>query len=108
MIGGRPADEPATTRESLDKADLREAYEHGRRDERARRKRHPVGMTVTFALAIFGVVIVVLALANGSFGAAGDQVDHGLMIARQQAAPMASQAADNASAKLRDATGANS
>lgn len=108
MIGGRPADEPATTQDSLDKADLREAYEHGRRDERARRKRHPVGMTVTFVLAIFGVVMVALAIANGSFGAAGDQVDHSLMIARAQAAPVASQAADNASQKLRDATGANS
>jgi hypothetical protein len=108
MIGGRPADEPVTTRDSLDKADLREAYEHGRRDERGRRKRHPIGMTITFALAIFGVVIVVLAVANGSFGAAGAQVDQSLMIARQQAAPVASQAADNASQKLRDATGTNS
>jgi hypothetical protein len=108
MIGGRPADEPVATRDSLDKADLREAYEHGRRDERARRKRHPLGMTFTFALALFGVVIVVLAIANGSFGAAGDQVDHGLMIAREQAAPVASQAADNASQKLRNAAGANS
>jgi len=108
MIGGRPADEPVTTRDSLDKADLREAYEHGRRDERARRKRHPIGMTVTFALAIFGVVMVVLAIANGSFGAAGGQVDQTLMIARQQAAPIAGQAADNAGQKLRDATGANS
>jgi hypothetical protein len=104
MIGGRPADEPATNRDFLDKADLRDAYEHGRRDERARRKRHPIGMTFTFALAIFGVVMVVLAVANGSFGAAGGMVDRSLMIARDQAAPVASQAAANAGQSLRDAT----
>jgi hypothetical protein len=102
MVGGRPGDD-ATAPDTLDKADLREAYEHGRRDERARRKRHPIGMTVTFALAIFGVVMVALALVNGSFGAAGTQVDQSLMIAREQAAPAASQAAANAGQSLRDA-----
>jgi hypothetical protein len=104
MIGGRPADDATTPRDSLEKADLREAYEHGRQDERGRRKRHPIGMTITFAMAIFGVVMVVLAIADGSFGAAGSQVDQSLMIARAQAAPVASQAADNASQTVRDAT----
>ena len=102
MIGGRPGDTP-TTPETLDKADLREAYEHGRRDERARRKRHPIGMTITFAAAIFGAVIVVLALVNGSFGAGGQVVDNSLQIAKEQAAPVASQAAADAGQSLKDA-----
>jgi predicted anti-sigma-YlaC factor YlaD len=103
MIGGRPGDD-ARTPETLEKADLREAYDHGRRDERARRKRHPIGMTVTFALALVGVVILGLAIFNGSFGRAGQVVDNSLSIAADQAAPAASQAAANAGQSLRDAT----
>ena len=104
MIGGRPGDD-AKTADTLEKADLREAYEHGRRDERARRRRHPIGMTITFALALVGVVILGLAIWNGSFGRAGQVVDQSLSIAADQAAPMASQAAANAGQSLRDATG---
>jgi hypothetical protein len=90
MIGGRPG-EDAKTAETMDKADLREAYDHGRRDARASRRRHPIGMTITFVLALVGVVILGLAIVNGS-------------IAADQAAPAASQAASNAGQSLRDAT----
>jgi hypothetical protein len=102
MVGGRPVDD-APPRDSLEKADLRDAYEHGRRDERARRKRHPIGMTVTFAAAVFGVAVVVLALMNGSFGAGGQVMDQSLAIARDNAAPVASQAASDAGQSARDA-----
>jgi hypothetical protein len=98
MVGGRLGEDTKAP-DSLDKADLREAYERGRNDERARRKRHPIGMTFTFAAAAFGVVILALALVNGSFTGAGAQVDQGLQIAR----PAASQAASNAGEQLRDA-----
>lgn len=100
MVGGRPGDD-ARTADALDKADLREAYEHGRRDERARRKRHPLGMTFTFAFALVGVVILVLALMNGSFGGAGEVVDHGLSIAADRAPA----AATSAGQTLRNAAG---
>ncbi|HEX3700011.1 MAG TPA: hypothetical protein VHV27_04990 [Phenylobacterium sp.] len=103
MIGGRPGESPRTPEETLDKADLRDAYERGRQDERARRKRHPIGMTLTFALALVGVVLLGLAAVNGSFGRAGQLVDSQLTIAQQQAAPVASQAANNAGQSLRDA-----
>jgi hypothetical protein len=103
MIGGRPG-EDAKTAETMDKADLREAYDHGRRDARASRRRHPIGMTITFVLALVGVVILGLAIVNGSFGRAGQVVDHSLSIAADQAAPAASQAASNAGQSLRDAT----
>ena len=98
MVGGRLGDEPKSP-DTMDKADLRDAYERGRRDERGRRRRHPIGMTLTFAAAAVGVVVLVLALVNGSFGAAGDTVDHGLRIAR----PVASQAASTAGTQIRDA-----
>ena len=103
MVGGRLGDDakPADVVESADlKADLREAYERGRRDERARRKRHHVGMTLTFAFALFGLVLVALAAVNGSFSAAGETGDQSLAISR----PAASQAAATAGQQLRDAT----
>jgi len=110
MVGGRIGDDihsrdRADTLDRADsdavRADLRDAYERGRRDEQARRKRHPIGMTLTFAAAIFGVVVLALALVNGSFQQAGASVDQGLSIAK----PAASQAASDAGQKLRDAAG---
>lgn len=102
MVGGRIGDEPSDTIDSAElRADLREAYERGRNDERGRRKRHPIGMTLTFAAALVGVVFLALALVNGSFEGAGQTVDHSLSIA----APAASQAASDAGQRLRDAAG---
>lgn len=98
MVGGRPGDD-VNAPDSQDKVDLREAYERGRRDERGRRRRHPIGMTFTFAAALVGVAILALALVNGSFGRAGEVVDQQLTIAR----PMASQAASDAGDQLRHA-----
>ena len=54
-----------------DRADLREAYERGRRDARTARKRHPLMMTLTMIAALVGVVVLALALVNGSFSGAG-------------------------------------
>lgn len=61
--------------------DLREAYERGRRDERATRRRHPVGMTLLFAAAAVGVILLALAAVNGSFSGAGQVVDASLTAA---------------------------
>lgn len=57
------------------RADLREAYERGRRDERTSRRRHPIFMTILFLVAAVGAALLVLAAANGSFGRAGELVD---------------------------------
>lgn len=101
MVGGRVAERTDEAPEAVElKADLREAYERGRSDERARRRRHPIGMTLTFAFALVGLVVLVLAAINGSFTGAGDSIDRGLTIAR----PVASQAAGAAGEQLRDAT----
>ncbi len=102
MIGGR-LDKNERAPDALDKADLREAYERGRRDERAARKRRPMLMTVTFLLALVGVVLLALAAVNGSFMRAGSIVDEKLNLAADRAAPAVSEAASNAGQTLRDA-----
>lgn len=102
MIAGR-LDKDQRASDALDKADLREAYERGRKDERAARKRHPLLMTVTFLLALVGVVLLAMAAAQGSFMRAGGVVDRQLSVAADRAAPAIDEAASNAGQSLRDA-----
>lgn len=102
MIGGRLKTDTRAP-DALDKADLRDAYERGRRDERAARKRHPLLMTVTFLLALIGVALLALAAVNGSFASGGGVVDEKLNIAADGAGPALGQAASNAGQSLRDA-----
>ena len=111
MVGGRldPDDrtEAMTRAEQLDlketQADIREAYERGRRDERASRRRHPVGMTLLFVAAICGVALLGLAAVNGSFTAGGSVADQNLNAAVNRAEPAARDAADQAGQAVRDA-----
>ena len=91
MVGG-PL-EPDKETEALVQSDLRLAYERGRKDERALRRRHPVGMTATFILALVGVATLVLAAVNGSFAGAGQMADNGIAQATGRAAPVVNQAA---------------
>ena len=102
MIGGR-LDMDQRASDALDKADLREAYERGRRDERAARKRHPLAMTVTFLLALVGVALLAIAAAQGSFMRGGGLVDRQLSVAADRAQPAVDEAASNAGQSLRDA-----
>lgn len=102
MIAGR-LDKDERASDALDKADLRQAYERGRKDERAMRKRHPLLMTVTFLFALVGVVLLAMAALNGSFMRAGDVVDQRLNVAADRAAPAVNQAASDAGQHLRDA-----
>jgi len=85
------------------RADLREAYDRGRQDERASRKRHPLGMTLTFIAALVGVVVLALAAVNGSFSRAGGVVDQNLNTAVTTAEPQVRDAAAQAGQSLRDA-----
>jgi hypothetical protein len=111
MVGARldPDDRTAalSRAEQLDvkevQADVREAYERGRRDERASRKRHPIFMTFTFIAAICGVVLLALAAVNGSFTRGGDVADQNLKAAVNQAEPQVRGAASQAGQSLRDA-----
>ena len=90
-----------------DRADLREAYERGRRDARMARRRHPVLMTLGVIAAAIGVVLLALAAVNGSFGSAGAVVDQNLATATDQAKPVVSDAAAKAGQAVRDATTAD-
>ena len=115
MVGGRldsstaPDDRTAalSRAEAVDmrevQADVREAYERGRSDERASRRRHPIFMTLTFVAAICGVALLALAAANGSFGAGGSVADQNLSAAVDKAGPQVRDAASQAGQSLRDA-----
>lgn len=92
-----------TEMDAAERADLREAYDRGRRDERDSRKRHPVGMTLLVAAAIVGAAILALAAFNGSFGRAGLTVDRNLDSAAQRAEPAVRAAAADAGQAVRDA-----
>lgn len=85
------------------RADLREAYERGRRDERAGRRRHPIAMTITVVAAAVGLTVMVLAAVNGSFGRAGGVVDQNLNAAADRAEPVVRDAAQDAGQSLRNA-----
>ncbi|WP_374469192.1 hypothetical protein [Phenylobacterium sp.] len=98
MVGDR-RDAPA---DDL-KADLREAYERGRRDERATRKRHPVLMTLTVIAAAVGLALMALAAFNGSFSGAGRVVDKNLTVAADRAEPAVRDAASNAGQAIQGA-----
>lgn len=96
-----PADAPAGPAPALDASDLKEAYRLGRKDERARRKRHPVMMTVLFLLALAGAAFLALAAINGSFREAGQVADHNLTVAAERAEPAVRGAAGEAAETLR-------
>jgi hypothetical protein len=102
MVGAR-LDNDMNAPDALDRADLRTAYERGRQDERASRRRHPVAMTLTVIAAIIGVVLLALAAFNGSFTRAGGVVDQNLTVAADRAEPAVRDAAADAGQSLRDA-----
>lgn len=111
MVGARldPDDRTASLSraEQLDlkevQTDVREAYERGRRDERASRRRHPVLMTLTFAAAACGVALLALAAINGSFASGGTVADQNLNAAVNKAEPQVRDAASQAGQSLHDA-----
>jgi hypothetical protein len=86
-----------------DAADLQAAYERGRRDERARRKRHPVAMTLMVCVAAAGALVLAVAAREGSFGRGGQVVDHNLAVAADRAEPMVRDAVTDAGAAVQDA-----
>jgi hypothetical protein len=86
-----------------ERADLRDAYQRGRDDARASRRRHPFLMTLTILVAAVGLIVLALAAVNGSFGSAGAVMDRSLATAADKAEPAARNAADKASQAVRSA-----
>jgi hypothetical protein len=91
-----------------DAVDMQAAYERGRKDERASRRRHPLFMTVLFAAAAGGLAIISVAAWEGSFGRGGQVVDRNLSAAADRAEPAVRAAASDAGQTLRNAGQATS
>lgn len=68
--------------------DVKAAYDKGRRDERASRKRHPFVMGGMVILAAAGASLITLAAIKGSFGEAGEVADHSIAAAAESTAPV--------------------
>ncbi len=78
-------------------ADMRRAYDHGRLDERSRRRGRGFGLLgfLLVLVAALGVILIASAIREGSFSAGGAVVDNRLDQATSGVAP----AIDNAAAK---------
>jgi hypothetical protein len=74
---------------------IREAYERGRRDERAARRRHPFIMAGLLVLASAGASLITLAAMTGSFGEGGAVADMRLAQAADNTAPVIDEAITN-------------
>lgn len=83
--------------------DVKTAYEKGRRDERASRKRHPFMMAGLVVLAAAGASLITLAALKGSFGAGGEMADRNIAVAAETAAPVVQTAVTGVAEAARDA-----
>jgi len=78
---------------------VRNAYQRGRRDERARRRGSPLGAAILWLAACAGVFVVGLAIHEGSFARSGQVIDQNIATASTSA----SQATRHAASKAGDA-----
>ncbi|NBB14053.1 hypothetical protein GVN21_01635 [Caulobacter sp. SLTY] len=68
-------------------AELKAAYERGRREERARHKRSPFMALALVAVALIGGTSLALAAYKGSFSEGGALMDRGVSSAAREAVP---------------------
>ena len=68
-------------------AELRAAYERGRKEERARHRRSPFLVMGLVAVALIGGTSLVLAAKEGSFREGGALMDAGVSTAAREAVP---------------------
>ena len=83
--------------------DLKQAYAQGRRDERAKRVRHPLIAAAVVGLAVVGGAMLVLAAREGSFSTAGQVADQQLAVAAAEAGPALQSAVSATGESLKDA-----
>jgi hypothetical protein len=78
-------------------ADVRDAYDRGRREERERmrRKSHPLIAVAMFGAALVGGAMLFLAIREGSFSRAGEVADHQLALAQAEAPTVIASATQN-------------
>ncbi len=82
---GRTAVDAATIPTTPTSADVKRAYERGRRDERARHRGHPLLALTVFVIALAGAAMIFLAAREGSFSRGGQVVDQKLAVATGKA-----------------------
>jgi hypothetical protein len=97
-----PATEGHAT-QAVQAHDVKSAYDKGRRDERASRKRHPFMMGGLIVLAAAGASLITLAAIKGSFGEAGAVADQNIAAAAERAAPVVHDAVTGVTDAARDA-----
>lgn len=107
------AEREAASRRITGRGGWRDAYDRGRRDERARRGGFSLVSAVVLMAAVVGGGAIFLAAREGSFTAGGEVVDHQLTTAADKAkAPLrgaadrAGDALENAGQNLKDKAGA--
>lgn len=83
--------------------DLKDAYNKGRRDERASRSSHPFIAMAVVGLALVGGSLLFLAAREGSFSTAGQVADQKIAIAAAEAGPALDNAASRTGEALKDA-----
>ena len=85
-------------------ADMRRAYDHGRMDERSRRRGGfgPLGFILVLIAAV-GIILLVFAVREGSFSAGGAVVDNKLVQATSSVAPAIDNAASRTGSALETA-----
>ena len=88
---------------SIDKSDLKDAYERGRREGRVRRRGSPLFTLLVLILVVVGAGLIYLAVKNRSFSGGGAVVDRNLSAAAQSAQAPLRGAADKAGAALQNA-----
>jgi hypothetical protein len=84
--------------------ELKEAYQRGRRDERARRRRSPLAMLAVSLTALAGAGILAVSAWEGSFTGGGAVVDRQIATAADSAEPKIEAAAQDARTALRHAS----
>lgn len=84
--------------------ELIKAYQRGRRDERARRRRSPLTMLVVSVTALMGAGILAVSAWQGSFTQGGALVDHQIAAAAHTAEPRLNAAAQDARSVLHRAS----
>jgi len=70
-----------------DEAALKAAYQRGRKDERAERRRSPILAVALVAVALVGGTSLVLAAKEGSFREGGAMMDAGVSTAASETVP---------------------
>ncbi len=83
-------------------ADVRAAYDTGRRDERARHKSHPFLALMVIAVAVVGGIMLFLAIREGSFSGAGQVADQQIAVAQAEAPGVIANASQKAGEVARD------